>query len=393
MKIARILFVVALGLAACTPIDAGGFIRRPSAAAPASQAAEEEAVKQVIERANQAQVTAFNRGDASAMRATATDTFYSDLVRTNRDLAATGATKIELVSMDFVSVSVADDTATATTLETWRTTYNDGSSDEQTARNDYTLVLRDGTWRIDTDDQTTAARSPAAPNSDPVSPAAPTSSTSSNWSGYAASGGNFTSVTGTWNVPNVSATTSGADATWVGIGGLNTRDLIQAGTQATVSGGTVEYQAWIEMLPAASRAVPLSVTAGDSVTVTLTQADASNWSIVIKNNTTGGRYATTVTYASSNSSAEWVQEAPSVGRGLVPLDDFGTLTFTGASAVRDGTKMDLRSLDARAITMVNSARQPLATPSAIASDGASFSVTRTQNPSDAGVGTGRRRRG
>ncbi|TME38795.1 MAG: hypothetical protein E6I57_08630, partial [Chloroflexi bacterium] len=162
-------------------------------------------------------------------------------------------------------------------------------------------------------------------------------------------------------------------------------------TQAMVGGGDVTYQAWIEMLPGSSRPVPLSVTGGDSVTVAITQTGASDWSIAMKNNTTGERYTTTVKYVSSNSSAEWVQEAPSVGRGLVPLDNFGTLTFTSASAVRDGAKMDVRALDAHAITMINGARQAIATPSVIGADGASFSVTRTQAPSDGA--TPRRRRG
>src|SRR5439155_584603 len=257
----------------------------------------QDAVKQVIERANQAQAAAFNGGDATAMEATATDAFYIDLIRTNRELAGAGATKIELVSTEFVSVSVNSATATAVTLETWRTTYSDGTSDEQTARNEYALVLSDGTWRIESDDQATATRQPAPATSTDtgVPTAAIASSTSSNWSGYAASGGKFTSVTATWTVPNVTATGSGADATWIGIG------------------------------------------------------------------------------------------------GLVPLDNFGTLTFTSASAVRDGAKMDVRALDAHAITMINGARQAIATPSVIGADGASFSVTRTQAPSDGA--TPRRRRG
>jgi peptidase A4-like protein len=389
----RTLFILAVALVACGAPDVGSFLRQPVPAI-ATQTTSQDAVKRIIEKANQAQATAFNGGDASAMRDTATDSFYSELVQTNRDLASSGATKIELVSTDFVTVTIDGASATAVTNETWRTTYSDGSTEEQTARNEYTLVLSGNAWRIDSDDQTSATRQPAPqPNPDTGIPtAAATSSTSSNWSGYAASGGNFTSVTATWTVPNVAATSSGADATWVGIGGLESRDLIQAGTQAMVGGGDVTYQAWIEMLPASSKPVALSVTAGDSVTVSITQTGASDWSIAMKNNTTGDRYSTTVKYVSSNSSAEWVQEAPSVGRGgLVPLDNFGTLTFTGASAVRDGSKMDLRALGAHAITMINGARQALASPSEITSDGASFSVTRTQAPSDGG--TGRRRRG
>jgi hypothetical protein len=392
MSSLRTVLLLSIALVACGAPDIGSFLRDP-APVVATQTSTAAAVKDAIQRANEAQAAAFNGGDATAMRATATESFYTDLVQTNRDLASTGATKIELVSTDFVSVSVSGDTATAVTMETWRTTYADGSSEEQTARNEYALVLRDGAWRIDSDDQSTATRQPAPQTSTDtgVPAAAISSSTSSNWSGYAASGGKFTSVTATWTVPNVTATASGADATWVGVGGLESRDLIQAGTQAMVDRGAVTYQAWIEMLPESSRPVPLSVTAGDSVTVTLTQSGASDWSIAMKNNTTGERYTTTVRYVSSNSSAEWVQEAPSVGRGVVPLDNFGAVAFTAASAVRDGTRMDLRALDAHAITMINGARQPLATPSQLTSDGSGFTVTRTQNASD--TATPRRRRG
>lgn len=352
-------------------------------------------VKQVIESSNQAQAKAFNTNDDSAMRQYATDSFYQQLVQTNRDLRSSGATEITLVATEYRDIVVNGSTANATTIETWRTTYQDGSSDETTARNEYTLVLDGNAWKVNTDDQPSAVEQPAPrPNTDTTTPSAARSfSTSSNWSGYAATGGSYTSVTGTWTVPNVTATTSGADATWVGIGGVDSNDLIQAGTQATVSGGAVEYDAWIEMLPQSSRPVSLSVNPGDSVTVTISQQSGDQWSISIKNNTTGNRYATTVTYRSSNSSAEWVQEAPSVGRGTVALDQFGSLTFTGATAVRDGKTLDLSDLGAQAITMINGARQPLAQPSVIGPDGASFTVTRTDAQSTGGTGTGRRRRG
>ena len=94
---------------------------------------------------------------------------------------------------------------------------------------------------------------------------------------------------------------------------------------------------------------------------------------------------------SSNSSAEWVQEAPSVGRGLVPLDMFGTVQFTGASAVRDGKTMSAADLGARAITMINGQGQAVAQPSTIAGDGSSFTVTRTDAPSSASTRRRRRR--
>jgi hypothetical protein len=78
---------------------------------------------------------------------------------------------------------------------------------------------------------------------------------------------------------------------------------------------------------------------------------------------------------------------------MIPLDDFGTLHFGAASAVRDGQSLSLRALGPQAITMINGLRQPLAQPSVIGADGSSFSVTRTQAQSTSGGGTGRRRRG
>jgi peptidase A4-like protein len=393
--------LLAATLAACGSVDVGSLVRQvsgnataaPAPAASAADSAPQAAVKQTIQSSNEAQAKAFAKGDPSAMRQFATDSFYQQLVQTNRDLASSGVTSISLVGTDWGEVNIDGDTAKATTYETWRSTYSDGSSDEATARNDYTLVLQNGSWKIDADDQPSAVLQPAPQTqTDTGSPTAATKfSTSSNWSGYAATGGSFSSVTGTWTVPNVSATTSGADATWVGIGGIDTRDLIQAGTQATVSGGDVQYDAWIEMLPASSRPVSLSVNPGDSVTVTITQKTATEWTIAMKNNTTGGRYTTTVTYTSTNSSAEWVQEAPSIGRGTVALDQFGTLRFTDASAIREGQTLDLTKLGAEAITMINDARQSLATPSIIGTDGTSFTVTRTDAPSTSGGGTRRRR--
>jgi hypothetical protein len=370
-------------------------------AAPAAQtttngqdAAAVAAVKDVVQRANQAQTQAYARNDASIMRATATDAYYQELVQINRDLRSSGAQSIDIVKLDWIDVTITGSTASAVTSETWRTTYSDGSVADSTDRNEYTLVLQSGAWKISTDVQpATRVITPGTgvvPGvTQPGTPATVTSS-SSNWSGYAASGGTYTSVTATWTVPNVAATATGADATWVGIGGLSSRDLIQAGTQAFVdNSGTVAYSAWIEMLPQSSREVPLTVTAGDSVTVTVAQQAGNDWLISMKNNTTGGTYNVTVQYASSNSSAEWVQEVPSIGRGIVSLDQFGTVAFSGASAVRDGKSMTMSALGAKAITMINGQGQPIAHPSTIGTDGSSFTVTRTDalsSPSTGGRG-------
>ena len=81
--------------------------------------------------------------------------------------------------------------ATATTYETWRTTYSDGHTEQSRDQNDYTLVLDNGAWKIQTDDHpTTASAPPSQRPSRRADPGIPDNqNTSHNWSGYAATGG------------------------------------------------------------------------------------------------------------------------------------------------------------------------------------------------------------
>lgn len=211
---------------------------------------------------------------------------------------------------------------------------------------------------------------------------------SRNWSGYIADNGNYTSVTGTWTIPQ--PTTSGhtaTDATWVGIGGVSSNDLIQAGTQNVVSpSGQVSTTAFYELLPTASTSInTVPVKPGDSITVTITQQSSGQWLINFIDNTTNQNYQTTMTYDSSLSSAEWIEEAPSNGVSVLPLDNFGTIQFSSGSTTQNGSQISISGSNAHAITMVNGAGQALATPSGLGSDGASFSVTRSNTESSAPI--------
>ncbi|MBV9545504.1 MAG: flippase-like domain-containing protein [Chloroflexi bacterium] len=362
----------------------------------AQNSAQDSAIQSVIQRSNAEQAQAIASKDPSVMADTATTSYYQQLQQINQDLLSNGVSSIALTNLEWGPVNVSDTTATATTYETWQTTYADGSTDRSRDENDYSLVLQNGSWVITSDDHptantgrpsTTTAPVPSSPSS-PSSPSAPSTTrnpgniaTSNNWSGYAATGGTYTAVSGTWTVPDYSAGSSGGvDATWVGIGGVSSRDLIQAGTQQASSGsGQTQYQAWIEMLPAASHPVPLAVRPGDSVSVSIDEQNTGTWQISFTNNTTGQTYQTSVQYTSTNSSAEWIEEAPSAGRGgILPLDNFGSVNFTAGSAVKDGQSVSIASSGARAITLIGANQQPLAVPSAIGSDGSSFSVSRTQ---------------
>lgn len=390
------------GARAITPqLFPNGVGGTPAATAPttsgaATDTAAQAAIKDVLGRANQAQADAFAKNDPSLMRATSTDDHYAEMTQINSDLASGGIASIELVKITFGDISVNGTTATATTTETWRSTYTDRSVSQSTDQNDYVLILQNGAWKIESNTQpgnpgVTAPTQPQTPSNTSVS------NTSRNWSGYVATGGTiYTSVSGTWVIAKPDSTIAGIDATWVGIGGANTTDLIQAGTEATVNGdGTVTYDAWTETLPQSTKSVSLAVNAGDTVSVTITEQTTGLWLIDMKNVTTGKSYTTTIRYNSSKSSAEWIQEAPSVGRGVAPLDSFGTVRFTAGSTVVDGRQQSVSGAGAKAVTMTDGANQPLAVPSAIGGDGSSFSVTRTSNPGT-NLGGGRspgRRRG
>src|SRR5688572_3838484 len=403
----RALIVLAILLTSCGQVDLGQAIQqlRPAVAPAVTSEVAADAVKQVIERANEAQQKAFVTGDVALMRDTATASYYDELTQINTDLARGGVIGFSLVRIEWGDVTISGATAAATAYETWRTNYGDGSQDQRTDRNDYSLVLESGAWKIQADVQGGCrgfspcdglGTAPAQTQTDTTTTTpARITDTSSNWSGYVANGGTYTSVTGTWVVPQVSATTTGADATWVGIGGVTGTDLIQAGTQATVTGdGSVTYSAWTEILPDYSRTAPLQVAAGDTVTVTITEQSSGLWLIVMQNNTTSDTYEKTLRYDSSRSSAEWVQEAPSTSRGIVPLSDFGSVRFSDGSAVRDGVTLDLAALGSTPVAMVNRAGQAIALPSALGADGSSFVVTRTSAPGSVqGGGRNFRRRG
>lgn len=208
---------------------------------------------------------------------------------------------------------------------------------------------------------------------------AATSQISRNWSGYAALSGTFTGVSGTWTISkNVDANHSGIDATWVGVGGVTSDDLVQAGTQRSVDGdGIVSYEAFYEVLPDPSQHLDLSVNAGDSITASVMRKDTNHWKLSVKNNTTGKSSSLTLPYDSSLSSAEWIEEAPSGESNILPLDNFGTVQFSHATAIQNGQKVTLSEANAEAMHMGDHMGSVLATTSVVGNDGASFRVTRT----------------
>lgn len=227
----------------------------------------------------------------------------------------------------------------------------------------------------------TIAAPAVAPASYPQLEPATATDLSYNWAGYVATGGPYTAVAGRWIVPKVAAGQRvGADATWVGIGGVQSDDLIQAGTQAIVEGNAVGYQAWIEIMPDPSMPVPLDVEPGDEVSATITQTAPGLWEISLTNETSGDSYRTAVAYASSLSSAEWVEEMPaSISGRLIPLNNFGTVRFVSASARAGGKTLGVAEAGGLPLSMITRTGQALAVPSVLSESGG-FIVSRSAQP-------------
>jgi len=147
----------------------------------------------------------------------------------------------------------------------------------------------------------------------------------------------------------------------------------------------VIYEAWVEGLPGREHMLPVDVSGGDSISVSIKETLPNVWHVSFKNNTNGQSYEHDFEYQSSHSSAEWIEELPTGIHVYVPLSDFGTAQFQSARTTKDGQDISLSDSDAKPVRMINKNEEALATPSSIGSDGASFAVSRTSASSEAQV--------
>jgi Peptidase A4 family len=176
--------------------------------------------------------------------------------------------------------------------------------------------------------------------------------TSANWAGYIVhsntGNGQFSSVSGSWVVPAVSSSSStgqgrGYSAFWVGLGGSSDQSqaLEQVGTSSDTVNGQTQYYAWYELVPAPETQLNLAVHPGDHVTGKVT-VNGSRVTVSLSDQATGQSVTKQLQMSNPDtSSAEWIAEAPaSVSQGgntqILPLADFGKVTFTGASATSGG---------------------------------------------------------
>jgi hypothetical protein len=149
---------------------------------------------------------------------------------------------------------------------------------------------------------------------------------SSNWSGYSVTGSGFVAVTGSWTVQRVSPTKKATySSQWIGIDGFNNSSLIQTGTASDYYRGSAHYHAWWEILPAAETVIPsLSVAPGNRMSASVARNSNGKWTITIRDNTTGGSFTTIQSFSGPLTSAEWIEEAPSVGGRVAPLAHYSS---------------------------------------------------------------------
>jgi hypothetical protein len=231
---------------------------------------------------------------------------------------------------------------------------------------------------------------------------------STNWSGYVATGldgvpATFSDVTATWVQPKAKCTSGRIDAAafWVGLGGnsSDSSSLEQLGTSVSCDGSstTPTYEAWWEIVPAASVPIPLKVRPGDRINAAVL-VNGQTVTMSLKNLTRHTRFSRTMTptQALDVSSAEWIAEAPSTCSSLgrctpFPLTRFGTVTFTNAAAIGNAhpgtisdpawapTVIELISNGVSGAFFGNGSGDPLGTgvgalPGSLSTDGRSFRV-------------------
>lgn len=160
-----------------------------------------------------------------------------------------------------------------------------------------------------------------------------TNSTSTNWSGYAVTGSRFTSVSSSWTEPTANCSGTAYSSFWVGLDGDTSNTVEQTGTDADCSGSTPQYYAWYEMYPKYPVNFSNTVRPGDHLAASVTTNGRGSFTLTISDSTQGWTRTITAKLKSAKlASAEVIAEAPSSSQGVLPLANFGTVSFSGASA-------------------------------------------------------------
>jgi hypothetical protein len=183
---------------------------------------------------------------------------------------------------------------------------------------------------------------------------------SSNWSGSVQIGNGFNKVKGTIVAPRATGGGQAAASAWVGIDGDTCSSaILQTGISFYGDGS---YDAWYEWIPDYSHSFTnFQISAGDSIYMEVDASSKSKGVATLENLTTGQKVTHTFTNTPSTlceTNAEWIVEDFESGGSLIPFANFGTVTFTDASASgsrgtvtpRGGTIIDIQDQDGNVLT-------------------------------------------
>jgi Peptidase A4 family len=203
-----------------------------------------------------------------------------------------------------------------------------------------------------------------------------------------------TAVSGSWTVPTVTASGSGTtySSVWVGIDGYSSSTVEQVGTEEDIVNGHAVYDAWWEMYSSGKQQpeqviTGMTINPGDSITASVqyitTGSHAGQFLLSITDsshaNDSFSIYETSSVVQSpqaSRSSAEWIVEAPTVGNNVSALANFGSVTFTNASATINGVTGPVNSSSSQSYAInIASGGATKDTTSILYNSGTSFTVS------------------
>ncbi|WP_446897198.1 G1 family glutamic endopeptidase [Clostridium sp. LBM24168] len=214
---------------------------------------------------------------------------------------------------------------------------------------------------------------------------------SSNWAGYIATPTSkdnaYTSISGNWTVPSISSNYQNASAAqWIGLGGVDSEDLLQMGTIEEIKNGQPVAEVFWEKLPDVAQNI-ISIPIGSSISVTISKATDSKWNLTFTATTPEVKTITktiSTTLDSSyeqgiGTSAEWISEDPSDQYSqLLPLANTDKVKYQSMKV--NGNSPNNSSSNVSPVAMVSKSGNIAIYPSEIGADGESF--TATTNSSD-----------
>lgn len=230
-------------------------------------------------------------------------------------------------------------------------------------------------------------------------------SASLNWSGYVLSGprGSIHGVQGSWLVQRVHPEPNDTySSEWVGVDGFSGGGLLQVGTDSDSLGHVPTYRAWVELAQTSALRLSMTVRPDDVMAATMLERGSDLWTITLADVTRRERFAATVRFQASGTSAEWIEERPViVSSGIGSLANLSYFRVAKFGRRYTGSLPDSadvrRSIGGNATTMLRSVQMLLTSGpahlvaldrvSALDRDGASFTVIRSKPFSTRGTPT------